>query len=140
MDDIKTILTILVLVIPVVAKVIEKILEQAGKTGAAGKVRRLVEMSEMERKDNDPCPELDETFPTVVFSPETDKGPDEIVTESAKSAVPEEIPAGGRTGTNIPLEKPAIKDDARKQPDRKARLEIDPKKLIIYSEIMKPKF
>ena len=150
MDGFITILTILILIVPAVAKVIEKTLVQAGKSDAAGKVRRFMEQTG-DGGDGEPArtgagPVLDEPFPSVVFVPETEGHVTDCRDAGAKPAgtVPQELLEDGYR---------SIKDivaDRRKrqepvsvsvQPageDRKIR--IDPEKLILYSEIMKTKF
>lgn len=152
MDGIITVLTVLLFIIPVIAKAIEKVLIQAGKQGAAGKVRGFREKLEGEvDKGQEPSDRriLDEPFPTVVHAPET---PEKDVPSAAAqaseaafpvSSVPEDLLDDGyrsikdiiaqRTGKSVP-------GPAGHEPERKSRLEIDPRKLILYSEIMKTKF
>ena len=109
----ETIIGLLFILLPVIFKLIGKKLEQSGKTDASEKMREIVEAM---GEDNDEAPKP----PVVQPAPRTEVKPKENV-------------------------KPAVKKQKAKKPilveeEKKKAEKIDPKKLVIYSEIMKPKF
>ena len=144
MDGILTILTILILVVPLIAKAIEKSLMKAGRPDMAGKVRDLRE--QLEGQDRKPVagipPVLDEPFPTAVFTPEV-SGQEDSSESELSAPVRDDLHDEGY----VPVKE--IVDSRRTKPgiavgtapaEKGEKLEIDPKKLILYSEIMKTKF
>ncbi len=141
-----TIITVLILIVPVVAKAIEKKLVQAGRQDTAGKVRRFRE--QFEDRDTERKNVLDEPFPTVVFSPEVRNCPEkppqagDAVTDT-DARVLEALPGNAsRSVKDIVAERGRLASYASAEPlpEKDGRLEIDPRKLILYSEIMKTKF
>lgn len=131
MDFIAIVLGILVMIVPVVAKAIEKSLARAGKQGGAEKARRVRELFETDKDSG-----KEEVFPTSVIQPESE--PDSVMQPVAQAA--------GRSGEPVRSinvrPQPSVGTAVFQDPDSESgrKLEIDPKKLIIYSEIMKPKF
>ena len=120
----ETIVGLLFILLPVIFKLIGKKLEQSGKTGPIAEV-------------------LSETF---------DDSSDEPAPEPAAKPVPKPVekPVAEFKPAPMPVYKPMkVEEDVIRQtetliqvePEKKPAAEkIDPKKLVIYSELMKPKF
>ena len=106
----ETILTLLLFLLPVIFKLIGKKLENSGQPEKAQKVRELLQT-------------FGEEEPEAVFDD------DGQITE-VKPVIME-----------APQPKPAKKRKPMlEEPEERKREKIDPKKLVIYSEIMKPKY
>ena len=103
---------LLFVLIPLIFTLIGKKLEKAGKESAD-------EVGE--------APSMPEAFPSLEkFAPER---------EAERALKPEAEPEP------MPKQKPSHTQSASQSPKQKEKSEkIDPKKLVIYSEIMKPKF
>lgn len=132
----ETIIGLLFILLPVIFKLIGKRLEQSGKTESAEKMREIAEK----------FGEDDNTFPDWL-----NEG--DLHEESAPIAVPEvKIPA-----SEVKAPAPVMHEvnfvEAPKMVQRKKRTpilneevaerkreKIDPKKLVVYSEIMNPKY
>ena len=130
----ETIIGLLFIILPLVFKLIEKKLQTSGKSEQAGKIRELAELFE----ESDESEELEES----AF--ETDPAPAaEPVTvvpykpELVKVKAPEPVKTfvEGQKAVRRKAE-PVLMEET----DTKKKEKIDPKKLVIYSEIMKPKF
>ncbi|MBQ8808791.1 MAG: hypothetical protein IJZ69_00445 [Bacteroidales bacterium] len=143
----ETIIGLLFILLPVIFKFIGKRLEQSGQSDKAGKFKKIAE------KLNG-----DEEVETPVFdwlSDEPDEGPEMPFEEPVKPA-PVVIPVPAEPQIHLweaeaqPVSKKKIKHAQKSVKARKPMLEeevpqkkrekIDPKKLVIYSEIMKPKY
>lgn len=143
----ETIIGLLFILLPVIFKFIGKRLEQSGQSEKAGKFKKIAE------KLNG-----DEEVETPVFdwlSEEPDEGPEMPFEEPVKPA-PVVIPVPAEPQIHLweaeaqPVSKKKIKHAQKSVKARKPMLEeevpqkkrekIDPKKLVIYSEIMKPKY
>lgn len=150
----ETIIGLLVVLLPLIFKVIEKKLQASGKEAQAKQVRELSEVFTLDDED-DKAEEICEVAP---FVPAEQLLPEPAVTElPAKPAEASFLdyldrPSGqGRTTLkpknvgvkpSVKAQKPTVKT---KRPavhvDEAAKADkIDPKKLVIYSEIMKTKF
>ena len=133
----ETIIGLLFILLPIIFKLIEKRLQNSGKAEQAGKVREFAELFQDE-------------------APSSDFEGDESAFE--KSAEPITVPV-----VELPVKKEPVKVVAPKpqntfvegqrmtrkkkapailleEPEIKKKEKIDPKKLVIYSEIMKPKY
>lgn len=145
--NMETIIGLLFILLPVIFKFIGKRLEQSGQSEKAGKFKKIAE------KLNG-----DEEVETPVFdwlSEEPDEGPEMPFEEPVKPA-PVVIPVPAEPQIHLweaeaqPVSKKKIKHAQKSVKARKPMLEeevpqkkrekIDPKKLVIYSEIMKPKY
>lgn len=145
--NMETIIGLLFILLPVIFKFIGKRLEQSGQSDKAGKFKKIAE------KLNG-----DEEVETPVFdwlSDEPDEGPEMPFEEPVKPA-PVVIPVPAEPQIHLweaeaqPVSKKKIKHAQKSVKARKPMLEeevpqkkrekIDPKKLVIYSEIMKPKY
>jgi len=137
--DVFGIISILVIAIPVAMEVVEAALKKAGKADSAAKVRQLREMMKSEeemRKEvsrrirPQTMPKAPEATAAIPSAKQTSFVPSSPVlpADADKPSIPDEV---------------KIREDVKIQaadavPQAKAL--IDKKKLIIYSEIMKPKF
>lgn len=145
--NMETIIGLLFILLPVIFKFIGKRLEQSGQSDKAGKFKKIAE------KLNG-----DEEVETPVFdwlSEEPDEGPEMPFEEPVKPA-PVVIPVPAEPQIHLweaeaqPVSKKKIRHAQKSVKARKPMLEeevpqkkrekIDPKKLVIYSEIMKPKY
>ena len=123
----ETIITLLIVLLPVIFKLIGKKFEQAGQSQKAEKMR---EFAEMFGKDDDDQPEVeyDDDGQIVEVPP---------VVPVASSPMFSENVVRQTTAKKKPATKKTIlEEDVQKKKGEK----IDPKKLVIYSEIMKPKY
>jgi len=121
----ETIIGLLFILLPVIFKLIGKKLEQSGHTGQAETIRKIAEAlgddAEAEYDEEGQIVHLPEQLsakPSVQPQPVV---PVRVVQEEGKQGI---------------IRKPLLveeKDEVEKE-------KIDPKKLVIYSEIMKPKF
>lgn len=115
--ELKEILGILILLIPLVGKLIEKSLKSAAKAG----------VQQMEHDtigpDDDAEADVPETVEAVPSMEEADMRPYQVLQPSVKG-----MSCGKSAGI----------DDSGKA--EIGKLDIDPKKMVIYSEIMNPKF
>lgn len=154
MDDIGTILTLLLVVLPMAAGLIEKLLKAAGKTGAAGKMKDLAEMFDSKDSSEDgeqaagdphgqqPVPAgapAGQPAPATAHSAQ----PAPVMTHSPQAA-PKPLhqmqPARPTVEKPVPNVKPKTGSPAADEAVAEKKPFIDKKKLIIYSEILKPKF
>ena len=139
----ETIIGLLFVLLPIIFKVIGKRLENAGKQEQAGKIREFSKKYLESESDDEAMEDIRQWFNG---EPETVEG--ESVSESAAEPVVEGpvVPASRMTEEAVPVLKTQRKGK-RKTPilleeetEKKRKEKIDPKKLVIYSEIMKPKY
>lgn len=138
----ETILGLLLVLLPLVFKLVEKILKSSGKTEAAGKVHEWAEV--FGNRDDDDKDD-DEDRPVAVpvkqaadIRPVGKPVPVDIP-EEAPGVVPSQPKVQAKPltpRTRKPASKPVLVEEEKKSKKEK----IDPKKLVVYSEIMKPKF
>lgn len=130
----ETILGLLLVLLPLVFKLVEKKLKASGNVETAEKVH---EWAEMFGKDEDWEKDDEEDTPSVVpVQPAAPAIPVEaprVVSPQPRIQPKPVVPVAPRTRKQA--SKPVIVDDNTKNKEK-----IDPKKLVIYSEIMKPKF
>lgn len=139
----ETIIGLLFVLLPIIFKVIGKRLENAGKQEQAGKIREFSKKYLESESDDEAMEDIRQWFNA---EPATVEG--ESVSESATEPVVEGpvVPASRMTEEAVPVLKTQRKGK-RKTPilleeetEKKRKEKIDPKKLVIYSEIMKPKY
>ena len=139
----ETIIGLLFILLPFIFKVIGKRLENAGKQEHAGKIREFSKKYLESESDDEAMEDIRQWFNG---EPATVEG--EPVSESAAEPVVEGpvVPASRMTEKSAP-ELNAKRKEKRKTPilleeetEKKRKEKIDPKKLVIYSEIMKPKY
>ena len=147
----ETIIGLLFILLPVIFKLIGKKFEQSGQTGKAGKMRELAKAlgSDDDSEDNpfkgffDEKPELeveyDDDGQIVEVKPVQPVKPKPIPVVTPEPRTMSYTEAVQRTTKPMkPLKKqPVLLEE---ETSKKKGEKIDPKKLVIYSEIMKPKF
>ena len=131
----ETIIGLLFILLPVIFKLIGKKFEQSGQTDKAGKMRELAKALESD-EDSEDSPF--KGFFDEKSDPEVRFDDDGQIVEIKpvplrQKPVPVVMPKAAR-----PLSKRSVllEEETSKRKGEK----IDPKKLVIYSEIMKPKF
>lgn len=140
MEDI--IITVLALALGLGFKVIEKKLKSAGKPAKAGRFKELADLFGEEGAEVFPplAPSEDlEEFPMEAVAPDAEQSrrvsvPKPVVIEPVAPA-PVVAPVEEAPRSVKPVNAPILQEE---EPEQKER--IDPKKLIVYSEIMKPKY
>ena len=126
----ETILGLLLVLLPLVFKLVEKKLKASGKVETAEKVH---EWAEMFGKDEDWEKDGENEDDTPSVQPAAPARP--VEAPQVVSLQPKTRPEPVKPVTRMKAPKPAVVED-----DTKKKEKIDPKKLVIYSEIMKPKF
>lgn len=132
----ETIIGLLFILLPVIFKLISRKLEKAGQAEKAGRLKELAEM--IGGEDEPPATQTWHTDPVFELEPEPEPQPEPeqvapvVVMESVK---------------HVPVKQAAVKPSVKVKPKKVALEEkkekkekIDPKKLIVYSEIMTPKY
>ena len=140
MEDI--IITVLALALGLGFKVIEKKLKSAGKPAKAGRFKELADLFGEEGAEVFPpvvSSEDPEEFPMEAVAPDAEQSrqvsvPKPVVIEQV-APVPVVAPVEEAPRSVKPVNAPILQEE---EPEQKER--IDPKKLIVYSEIMKPKY
>ena len=139
----ETVILLLFALLPVIFKLIGKKFEQAGNPDAAERMRKIAQvLGESDEKEKEPEVDYDDDgqitevaepatksapAPTTFVVPLPVSRPEPVVTENVvRQTAPKPRPA----------KKPILEEEV---PQRKGE-KIDPKKLVIYSEIMKPKY
>lgn len=129
----ETIVGLLFILLPVIFKLIEKKLQQSGTAAQQETVRQIKELFEMEENDltdeieDDVEPEIGdyvEPEPKFVVNP---------VVEFLEKVEPQVVKPAA------PAQKKRTAPILMEEKDNKKKEKIDPKKLVLYSEIMKPK-
>lgn len=129
----ETIVGLLFILLPVIFKLIEKKLQQSGTAAQQETVRRIKDLFEMEENDltdeieDDVEPEIGdyaEPEPKFVVNP---------VVEFLEKVEPQVVKPAA------PAQKKRTAPILMEEKDNKKKEKIDPKKLVLYSEIMKPK-
>ncbi|MBQ8839606.1 MAG: hypothetical protein IJ005_09855 [Bacteroidales bacterium] len=131
----ETIIGLLFILLPLIFKLIGKKFEQSGKAGTARKFREMANIfGEDDTEDGEP---VAASLPAdTILSPSLESGP-VPESEPIPVRVPERHTGHNRGVYTKPVEviKPVpVEEDVVKKE------KIDPKKLVIYSEIMKRKF
>ena len=140
MEDI--IITVLALALGLGFKVIEKKLKSAGKPAKAGRFKELADLFGEDGSEVFPpvIPSEDtEELPMAPVAPDDEQSgqvivPRPVVVEPV-APVPVVAPVEEAPRSVEPVNTPILQEE---EPEPKER--IDPKKLIVYSEIMKPKY
>jgi cell division septation protein DedD len=131
----ETIIGLLFILLPVILKLIGKRLEQSGQPEKAKKLQDFLDTisSEEDDVDDEMEVEYDDDGQIVSVHPKMIWEPEPVSTPAPeKTFVFESKPAPAVKKQK----KPVLMEDTPKKKSEK----IDPKKLVIYSEIMKPKF
>jgi cell division septation protein DedD len=131
----ETIIGLLFILLPVILKLIGKRLEQSGQPEKAKKLQDFLDTISSEEDDADDGMEVeyDDDGQIVSVHPKMIWEPEPVSTPAPeKTFVFESKPAPAVKKQK----KPVLMEETPKKKSEK----IDPKKLVIYSEIMKPKF
>ena len=142
----ETIIGLLFILLPVILKLVGKRLEQSGQPEKAKKLQDLID-TVYDGKDDDELKdeqddglevEYDDDGQIVSVHPKMVWKPEPIVPVVEKKVEPAAQIHLWEVKEGIPAtkKKPMLVEEAPK----KKREKIDPKKLVVYSEIMKPKF
>lgn len=129
----ETIVGLLFILLPVIFKLIEKKLQQSGTAAQQETVRQIKDLFEMEENDltdeieDDVEPEIGDY---VGPEPKLEVNP---VIEFLEKVEPQVVKPAA------PAQKKRTAPILMEEKDNKKKEKIDPKKLILYSEIMKPK-
>lgn len=132
----ETIIGLLFILLPVIFKFIGSRLEQSGQTEKADKLKKAADMmlgndEEPADESGQPVTEPERPAPVVVPAP-----PQVHFWEAEAASVAKKklTPVGKSVKSSV--KKPILEDDTV----QKKREKIEPKKLVVYSEIMKTKF
>ena len=131
----ETIIGLLFILLPVILKIIGKRLEQSGQPEKAKKLQDILDTisSEEDDVDDEMEVEYDDDGQIISVHPKMIWEPEPVSTPAPeKTFVFESKPAPAVKKQK----KPVLMEETPKKKSEK----IDPKKLVIYSEIMKPKF
>jgi hypothetical protein len=129
----ETIVGLLFILLPVIFKLIEKKLQQSGTAAQQETVRQIKDLFEMEENDltdeieDDVEPEIGDY---VEPEPKFEVNP---VIEFLEKVEPQVVKPAA------PAQKKRTAPILMEEKDNKKKEKIDPKKLVLYSEIMKPK-
>lgn len=129
----ETIVGLLFILLPVIFKLIEKKLQQSGTAAQQETVRQIKDLFEMEENDltdeieDDVEPEIGDY---VEPEPKFEVNP---VIEFLERVEPQVVKPAA------PAQKKRTAPILMEEKDNKKKEKIDPKKLVLYSEIMKPK-
>ena len=132
----ETILGLLLILLPAIFKLIEKKLNASGKTQAAEQVHDWSELFAEEKEDQEEGEDAipaSPIFPQPVVPVSEPLRPEPMRPESLRPEPVQHKPVSRRTRKTS--SKPMLVEEEPKKKEK-----IDPKKLVIYSEIMKPKF
>ena len=133
----ETIIGLLFILLPIIFKLIEKRLQNSGKAEQAGKVREFAELFQDKESssdfDGDESAFEDSAEPMTAPVVELPVKNEPVKVVAPK---PQKTFVEGQRMTRI-KKAPAI---LMEEPEIKKKEKIDPKKLVIYSEIMKPKY
>ena len=128
----ETIIGLLFILLPVIFKLIGKKFEQSGKTDKADVLKELAKAFGEDGGDAEPEVEYDDDGQIINVPPKP-----KIVTPPApKPRFMDEKPKIAVEGVKSISRRPMLLEEEPK----KKREKIDPKKMVVYSEIMKPKF
>ena len=129
----ETIIGLLFILLPVILKLIGKKLEKSGKTDVSEKMREIVETmgenyegSPFEDWLNGASEPKEEQEAPAAVQPVAPVEPVAVAKPAVKAKPAAKTPK---------VKKPILVEEEKKKGEK-----IDPKKLVIYSEIMKPKF
>lgn len=129
----ETIVGLLFILLPVIFKLIEKKLQKSGTAAQQETVRQIKDLFEMEENDltdeieDDVEPEIGDY---VEPEPKFEVNP---VVEFLEKVEPQVVKPAA------PAQKKRTAPILMEEKDNKKKEKIDPKKLVLYSEIMKPK-
>lgn len=127
----ETIIGLLFILLPVIFKFIGKRLEQSGQSDKAGKFKKIAETLNGDEEVELPFEEPVKPAPVVIPVPAE---PQIHLWEAEAQPVSKKKIKHAQK--SVKARKPMLEEEV----PQKKREKIDPKKLVIYSEIMKPKY
>ena len=134
----ETIITLLFILLPFIFKLIGKKFEQAGESEKAEKMREFADIFGKDDDDDETEVKFDDDGQVIDVPP--------VIVTPVQTYVAPVVPPAPVMTENVVRQTAAKKPVVRKKPileeevqERKGE-KIDPKKLVIYSEIMKPKY
>lgn len=139
----ETIIGLLFILLPLIFKLIGKKFEQAGQSERAEKMREIAQTLRGGDDDDEDDPwELDDDGQVTEVRPAAPApvAPTPVVVrpvQSVQQTVAENVTrqTTSRPKPTVKAKRPILEEETKKKGEK-----IDPKKLVIYSEIMKPKF
>ena len=139
----ETIIGILFILLPLIFKLIGKKFEQAGQSERAEKMREIAQtLGGGDDDDEDDPWELDDDGQVTEVRPAAPApvAPTPVVVrpvQPVQQTVTENVTrqTTSRPKPTVKAKRPMLEEETKKKGEK-----IDPKKLVIYSEIMKPKF
>ena len=139
----ETIIGLLFILLPLIFKLIGKKFEQAGQSERAEKMREIAQtLGGGDDDDEDDPWELDDDGQVTEVRPAAPApvAPTPVVVrpvQSVQQTVAENVTrqTTSRPKPTVKAKRPILEEETKKKGEK-----IDPKKLVIYSEIMKPKF
>ena len=136
----ETIIALLFVLLPIIFKLIGKRLEKSGQPDRAARMRKVAEELGMDPDEGDFAKWFDEAEAEVAreaaleaMREDEDRKPQLVVNPEVKKV--EKFVPKGAVPASQKHKKPILKEE-----EPKAKERIDPKKLVVYSEIMKPKY
>ena len=130
----ETIIGLLFILLPVVFKLIEKKLQNSGHTEAAGKVREILDQYMDETAEEDET--VSRPVEPVVTQPEKEVRQTPVfMTESFP-----QVSEACKVKPTVRAKKKKTSPIYEEKQNIEKKDKIDPRKLVIYSEIMKPKY
>lgn len=154
----ETIIALLFVLLPIIFKLIGKRLEKSGQPDRAARMRKVAEELGMDPDEGDFAKWFDEAEaevardaaleamrededrkPQLVVNPEVKKV-EKFVPKGAVPASQKRRQQAQQEGQSELKQKAKAKKPILKEEESKAKEKIDPKKLVVYSEIMKPKY
>lgn len=135
----ETIIGLLFILLPIIFRLIGKKLEQSGHGAPAEKMRKIADAFGEDEDAVDDGVETDDDG-QIVFVPPVQQPVQQPVWKPEPlpvTAHPKQKPKPVVKAKPAVARKPILLEE---EPEKKNHEKIDPKKLVIYSEIMKPKF
>ncbi len=136
----ETIIALLFVLLPIIFKLIGKRLEKSGQPDRAARMRKVAEELGMDPDEGDFAKWFDEAEAEVAreaaleaMREDEDRKPQLVVNPEVKKV--EKFVPKGAVPASQKHKKPILKEE-----EPKGKEKIDPKKLVVYSEIMKPKY
>ena len=140
----ETIIALLFVLLPVIFRLIGRKLEKSGKTDQAARMRKVAEELGVDPDEGDFAKwfqeaEREAELEAAQAEAEADDKPHkmpELVVRPEVRKVEKFVPKGAVPASQK-HKKPILNEE---EPKKKEKEKIDPKKLVVYSEIMKPKY
>lgn len=139
----ETVILLLFALLPVIFKLIGKKFEQAGNPDAAERMRKIAQvLGESDEKEKEPDVDYDDDgHITEVVEPRVTSAPAPATfVVPLPVSRPEPVVTENVVRHTAPKPRPVKKPILEEEVPQKKGEKIDPKKLVIYSEIMKPKY